>query len=357
MAENAVTELNWQNHLPRILAVQTVLTVLALTAVALRLYVRIKLINNTAADDWTMLIAALCTLAGWILWIFRGVHGLGHTDAWFAAGNGDSTKVAQGSFWQVIIDSALGMAMLKVSIALNLLRLSPARWYVWCLWASIDLFVTFGLVNTGFNIFTDVLFSSIPIPIIWTLKMAPKVRLYLIGILSLGYVAVIFGVVKSVYQIAYAASKDTYLNDWILFWALTQFNTGILAACIPSLKPLASKILSLSEYASSTRARGRFGSRYDSRMRSLRTKTAKGTSVPTTTGNSNHIWSIHRGDQYALQELGSRESINDREDEFASDCDITTTRHKKWFSTDNSRQMQECEEKDGIVKTTEVIVT
>jgi len=51
----------------------------------------------------------------------------------------------------------------------------------------ITLFVTFGLVNTSFNIFTDVLFAIFPIPIIWSLQMKLKMRLYLIGILSLGY--------------------------------------------------------------------------------------------------------------------------------------------------------------------------
>jgi hypothetical protein len=51
----------------------------------------------------------------------------------------------------------------------------------------ISLFVAFSLINTSFNIFTDVLFATFPIPIIWTLKMKRKLKLYLIGILSLGY--------------------------------------------------------------------------------------------------------------------------------------------------------------------------
>lgn len=52
---------------------------------------------------------------------------------------------------------------------------------------GIPLFVTFALINTSFNIFTDVLFATFPIPIIWTLKMKRKLKLYLVGILSLGY--------------------------------------------------------------------------------------------------------------------------------------------------------------------------
>lgn len=52
---------------------------------------------------------------------------------------------------------------------------------------DIQIFVKFSLVNTGFNIFTDVLFATFPIPIIWSLKMKRKLKFYLIGILSLGY--------------------------------------------------------------------------------------------------------------------------------------------------------------------------
>jgi hypothetical protein len=163
-----------ENHLPQILVVQTVYTFLAVTAVALRLYVRIRLIKNPGYDDWSIFIAAVrsslpswarrilsllfwaerwlnphitlswhwqhdqsCALGGWILYIFEAAHGLGHSDAWFDTGNGDEKKITQGTFWQSIVCSSLGMAMLKISIALNLLRLSPARWYVYCLWGSI----------------------------------------------------------------------------------------------------------------------------------------------------------------------------------------------------------------------------
>ncbi|KAL2127274.1 hypothetical protein VTI74DRAFT_10995 [Chaetomium olivicolor] len=69
------------------------------------------------------------------------------------------------------------------------------------------LFVTFSLVNTGFNIFIDLLFATFPVPIIRTLKMKRELQLYLVGILSLGYFAV--GVVKAVYQINVTFSKET----------------------------------------------------------------------------------------------------------------------------------------------------
>ena len=55
---------------------------------------------------------------------------------------------------------------------------------------SMKLFVTFGLVNTSFNIATDVLFAIFPIFVIWPLNMKRRLRIYLICILSLGYMYV-----------------------------------------------------------------------------------------------------------------------------------------------------------------------
>lgn len=210
-----------------------------------------------------MVAFQLCSIGTWILFVYQGFHGLGRHIDFISDEN--KQKLGQTQFWQVIISSSLGMALLKISIGLNLLRLSPSRWYVRSLWLSIgkqlksmpekknpcltisttafvsaysfmgamtfflhckpmeahwdhtikgaqcypiQLFITFALINTGvsirsraglklslcadpttaFNIFTDVLFASIPIPIIWKLQMKRKVRLYLIGILSLGYV-------------------------------------------------------------------------------------------------------------------------------------------------------------------------
>lgn len=110
---------------------------------------------------------------------------------------------------------------------------------------SLQLFITFALVNTSFNIFTDVLFASFPIPIIWSLQMKRKLRIYLVGILSLGYLwvldppflrpvsrmmianshifpgsAVAMGVVKAVYQIAFGKQSDKTFRQSVQFWGL-----------------------------------------------------------------------------------------------------------------------------------------
>lgn len=44
-------------------------------------------------------------------------------------------------------------------------------------------------LTTGlaFNIITDLILALLPVPIIWALQMKQRVRIYVIGILSLGY--------------------------------------------------------------------------------------------------------------------------------------------------------------------------
>jgi hypothetical protein len=47
---------------------------------------------------------------------------------------------------------------------------------------------TLANISTAFNIFTDVCFATLPIPIVWNLQMSSRLRISLIAVLSLGYV-------------------------------------------------------------------------------------------------------------------------------------------------------------------------
>ncbi|KAL0935972.1 uncharacterized protein CTRU02_208187 [Colletotrichum truncatum] len=167
------------------------------------------------------------------------------------------------AFWSVIVSSAAGMMFLKLSTALGLLRLGTSRWYRWSLWATmvltvlycmlgimpfllncqpmsgywdksidpkpvcipLDRFIKLGVLNTSFNIFTDVILAMLPVPIVWNLQMKLKTRLYFIGILSLGYLAVAMGIIKAVYQIAFGSDMDKTFNYSIFCLGISS-NTG-----------------------------------------------------------------------------------------------------------------------------------
>ncbi|KAK1976399.1 hypothetical protein LZ30DRAFT_805882 [Colletotrichum cereale] len=260
-----------ESNTATIIGVTAVFHSLALLFVGSRIYTRMAIVKMMGRDDYVIVASTLCAVAGMTMFSVQSFHGLGkHT---LTILEKDMVIMRKSSFFQSIISSIAGLALLKVSIGLSLLRLSRSAWYSRVLWAligfvsaysimawmtfffycqplegywdkslkpmcyPITLFIKFALVNTAFNIFTDVCFATLPVTIIWTLQMKLRTRIYLIVVLSLGYFAVAMGVIKSFYQIAYGKDMDkTFL----------QLNLGIIAACAPSLKPLVGHALKLS---------------------------------------------------------------------------------------------------------------
>ncbi|KAF9874227.1 integral membrane protein [Colletotrichum karsti] len=274
-----------ESNTTQILIVVSVFNFLALAFVGARLYARIWVIKAPGWDDWMMIPAAVCSVCGgWVIFLIQAQHGLGKHFKTIKPD--DYTIFQQCAFWSVIVSSAASMLFLKLSIALNLLRLSTSKWYQWALWAvmgltvvyciggmfpfflnckpmsgywdktivpkpvcmNIKLFVQLGVLNTSFNIFTDVVLATLPVPIIWNLQMKLKLRLYVIGILSLGYLAVAMGIIKAVYQIAFGSDMDKTFHYHIYVWGFLQIQFGIIAACAPTLRPLVSRILRLTSY-------------------------------------------------------------------------------------------------------------
>ncbi|KAH8658019.1 hypothetical protein BX600DRAFT_62506 [Xylariales sp. PMI_506] len=234
-----------ESNLPKILGVLTTFFLLAAITVGCRIYTRLFITRAAGVDDAFIGLALLCQVGAWIVLIIQSYHGLGHHQSTISAA--DDVIFNHASFWGNVIGIAIGTMFLKLSIATNLLRLCQNRWYSVVLWiliviiflyelvgilffflnckpisgnwdtsvdatcASTDTIVIFGLVNTSFNIFTDVSLAIIPIPIIWNLNMKKSVRLYLIGVLSLGYLAVVMDIVKTYYQETYTITTDETL--------------------------------------------------------------------------------------------------------------------------------------------------
>ncbi|KAH7148439.1 hypothetical protein EDB81DRAFT_463435 [Dactylonectria macrodidyma] len=367
-----------QSNTGRILGITSTFHFLALACVGLRLYVRLGMVKAAGRDDWTMVASGICAFVGWLIFVLQSFHGLGRHRATIE--ELDYIEFQKVGFWQSIISATCAMALLKISIALNLLRLSQSKWYFWSLWTSIvfvvaysfmgmmtfflhcqpmaahwdtrildgkcypiGLFVKFSLINTSFNIFTDVLFATFPVPIIWTLQMKLRTRLYLIGILSLGYLAVVMGILKAVFQIAFSTDLDKTFNQWIQFWGFLQLNLGMIAACAPSLKPLVSKALKLSSYYNSTP----YGNRsYGAHSRRL-----------TGGGRNGNASNFSRNNDF---ELGDRRL--EGEGATTGDTGVTTTFYKNDSSDIGRRSgseemiLGENQFKAGIVRTTEVTI-
>ncbi|KAG5786908.1 hypothetical protein H9Q69_014019 [Fusarium xylarioides] len=257
------------------------MNLLALVVIAARTYTRLVISKSHGAQDVLMVLSACTGLIGTIILCMQIPYGLGkHADTIEPS---DYATFGKYSFIHTVISLLGGIGLLKIAIALELIKYNGNswRWYniaLWCLivfviaytfeaWISfilfcrpiakqwdsslqgscypVSMFVAFGLANSAFNIFTDVAFATLPIPIVWSLKMPIKTRIYLVVVLSLGYFAAAMGIVKAVSQIKYdPAGDNTYLYD-VQFWGLLQLHVGTIAACAPSLRPLVKNILQL----------------------------------------------------------------------------------------------------------------
>ncbi|OHF04227.1 hypothetical protein CORC01_00566 [Colletotrichum orchidophilum] len=374
-----------ESNTARIITVVTFFHLLAQLSVALRMYARIWVIEAPGWDDAVIVLSAA---RGWIAFLIQAQYGLGKhfltIDKKY-----DYVVFNHAGFWQSIISASAALMFLKISIALSLLRLSTTRWYKWALWSTIALVVFysiggmfplflhckpmagfwdrnikprpkcknnnnlifFGIINTAFNIFSDLVLATLPVPIIWNLQMKRRLRLYAIGILSLGYFAVAMGIVKAFYQLAYDSEPDKTFNRSIQFWGFLQLQVGIIAACAPTLKPLVRNLLNLSAY--------------NHQIPGVRSKQSGQTSSGLRTLEDNSVHSRSGGitisDQYELDEW----ALDPRSGTQKGACRIQTVqstagptlrnrdRSERLRVEDEIAMQVQCSNLRGIIKTTE----
>ncbi|KAL6239592.1 hypothetical protein BDW75DRAFT_236197 [Aspergillus navahoensis] len=90
------------------------------------------------------------------------------------------------------------------------------------------------------NIFTDVLTTILPMPLIWKLKLPTRQRLAVMGIFSLGIIVDVAGAIRTYYVWkGMIASYDATWEGWpVLLAATVEINLGLICASAPALRPL-----------------------------------------------------------------------------------------------------------------------
>ncbi|KAJ5663398.1 hypothetical protein N7507_004129 [Penicillium longicatenatum] len=95
------------------------------------------------------------------------------------------------------------------------------------------------------NIFTDFLVTTLPMPLIWSLKLPARQRLAVISIFGLGVVVNVAGSVRTVY--VWKSQKASYDQTWqgwpILVAAVVEISLGLICSSAPALRPLIATFL------------------------------------------------------------------------------------------------------------------
>ncbi|KAI0376105.1 hypothetical protein F5Y04DRAFT_267193 [Hypomontagnella monticulosa] len=258
------------NLQPNIIASQVIDLVLAYVFVGLRIWARRTRKMSLGHDDW-LIIAALVPLTayaivGWLLVSFgEGRHIIFVTN---------SAGFVQG-YVAVIVAYALCVVLTKLSILCFYCRIfSPVKRLLYTSWGfgifivaydlalifvaafqciplssmwtgvpgkcynTVPPFTTLGIVN----VVTDVGILALPIPHILQLRLTVTQRIQLCGIFLLGGVVCVFGIVRVV-ALAQAPEGDASYNQvWSGVWSFCEIAIGIVAACLPTLAVLVTKL-------------------------------------------------------------------------------------------------------------------
>ncbi|OAG02010.1 uncharacterized protein CC84DRAFT_1046309, partial [Paraphaeosphaeria sporulosa] len=253
----------------------------ALLIVILRCYVRITMLRVFGKDDYVMVVSTMFAAATFVCFIIETHNGLGN-HLMVLLMDANMYKSFAKTLYVHSLMVMVGISCVKISIAFSLLRLSATKRQTRFLQCAIIFIISItlvcagtlifqcfpveaawdsslrpaplgtgsahcfnnttfrnlGLMNSLFNIITDVLFATLPIPLIWKLQINMRTKISLVVVLSLGWFACAAAIVKAAQQYTVLDDPDWTVHDSFNVWNYIELTVGIIAASLPALKPL-----------------------------------------------------------------------------------------------------------------------
>ncbi|OIW32845.1 hypothetical protein CONLIGDRAFT_676664 [Coniochaeta ligniaria NRRL 30616] len=266
--DNASPEVNAESQYPTIIAICSVLSVLSITVVCARLWIRFKN-HGLAADDWMATLSMVFALLYSILCIVQTKYGLGLAVKKRPAANlipYTRSNYAGRPIYQ------MGISFFKVALLISYLRLFKGtnhtiyRRVVWVaivfvlaghLGCALTLILACQPVHKSWDpltpgtclaagpsftayaivtIISDVLVAVIPIPVLLKLKVSTGKKMGLIVIFLLGLFTTLCSVFRylQIDRIQHGDGNSTML----ILWGVIEFNVGNIVSSLPFLAPI-----------------------------------------------------------------------------------------------------------------------
>ncbi|EEH39130.2 hypothetical protein PAAG_01592 [Paracoccidioides lutzii Pb01] len=259
---------------PLILVVIWTITPLAAILVASRLYVRAAIIRKVELDDWLILLSMILSLTYVVLVTVSVGYGFGkHQDTLTP----DQIRGARLNAQIGSLFAILAIAIPKLAVAAMLNRiLVPTPFHrnvVWFLGAFVTVSSCIGIPvlmticnphqatwdkriknakcrnpvsSTNYLLFTgavsafaDLYFAVYAVIVCWKLRVSRLKKIAVSVALGLGTIACVVAIIKCVQLPTLKKRHDTtYRSSDLIFWSKLEADTIIIAACIPTFKPL-----------------------------------------------------------------------------------------------------------------------
>ncbi|KAM7186409.1 hypothetical protein V8F20_011410, partial [Naviculisporaceae sp. PSN 640] len=269
--------LDHDDHGPHILAAGFGTWAIACVSVGLRLWTRSVIVKKVGPSDWCIVLSLIAAAFMCAAYYIQVQHGLGkHVwDIDFAV----SGVPMQKASWFSLLAYCFTLTFTKISICILYLTIFTFEWVRKACWgilimniiistwavistvtACIPLEAFWDLsvkpvycggdkiwwINTGLGIFTSILMFLIPIPAILPLKLPRRQKVIIVSIFALGFFEVLVSFIRLCMLIKLkqgdAMQDFTYDGAELNYWLFIEVHTGIVIACLMTLKPLIGRL-------------------------------------------------------------------------------------------------------------------
>ncbi|EED18068.1 integral membrane protein, putative [Talaromyces stipitatus ATCC 10500] len=245
-----------------------VLMGVATLLVAVRFYTRRHIIKAVQWSDWTVLVALMLSMAFVGIFITAVLYGMGLQEAEITTTDFNRQKKL---FWVSVPFYNAAMVTAKASIIIQYFHVFPTKqmrivcWMVstiltiYGVWSVLSAFLNCIPVasfwdssteghcldykglwysNTALNIVTDVVILIIPVPALAALDLSLRQKVGLCCVFAVGGFVCITSVFRLLSVIALVSSNGrSYDCLAVMMWSAIECNTGIICACLPTLRP------------------------------------------------------------------------------------------------------------------------
>ncbi|KAJ5683484.1 hypothetical protein N7462_006649 [Penicillium macrosclerotiorum] len=253
----------------RAVAVMWAMTFISFILVPLRLYTRIYIIKALGLDDHVFNLAWVFLLLYTVFVTVAGVYGFGQSITSL-----EMDSAVNAVYYEMIGQTfaVLGMAIAKLSLGIFLLRIVVKQWHRISIWISMVSLSVVSVMTailfwvqrlpsesiydprvpgrtvvgiTPFSILlgswcaaVDFYFALLPWIFIWKLNMKFKEKMSIAISLSLGFVACVCGIIRTIELGGLASTNYTEDTVSLIIWSAVELAVTLICVGIPTVRPL-----------------------------------------------------------------------------------------------------------------------
>ncbi|PKS05927.1 hypothetical protein jhhlp_007760 [Lomentospora prolificans] len=257
-----------ESRAPIIIGVVTMLLSITSCIVGARVYTRAFLIHTMGADDWMAIVSLLMIISCGFCVAWNTVYGFAKHVYILTP---EQIALYLRTFYVSIVFYNVSLTCVKLTFLLQYYRALGTKQNrrliliagaIVVSWSVSQVFVQIFIctpvsafwegggkcipnipqwyINAGGNILTDIMILLLPLPIIWQLKLVKGQKFILVGIFCLGF----FTCALSIFRIKFLRLTEDFTWDNVesAAWSIAELSSGIICACLPTLRPLLGKV-------------------------------------------------------------------------------------------------------------------